>query len=558
MTRIMRLSVQIKAIAAISVLMVALAFSLMTVSLYYSGDAIRDELLMRGRIATNSLAHNASYATLITDTTSLTDLLDGIMAEKEVLYARIVEPSGTVINSRHRTGQGVPEYRPRDLRSPSQYGGTAPLSESHDNGEGIVHFQAPITISEEHRETDVEIGMYDMAGNEPSSPRSTWRIIGYAQTGMTTRYIEEAIGHIQQTMLGTTLLAILIATLITSVMVRISIRPINELVVATGRVAGGDYDVKVTTPVRNDEVGDLAASFNTMTADLKASRKALVEKELLEDLVAELKDTQQQLVQAGKMAAVGQLAAGVAHEINNPLAGIMGYAQLASEHIRARQQTGIPPTEIARFLGYVENMEKQGQRCKQIVQNLLRFARSSTREESETVDVNAVMRETVSFLSHQLVSSRVSLDTQLGENIPPIRGHAGKLQQVFTNILINSLQAIRADNGRIGILTSAADGWVRIRLSDTGEGIAPENLDKIFEPFFTTKEIGQGTGLGLSVTYGLVKDMGGTISVESVAGEGTAFTLSFPESERVVRQTGKSPVNTNGTDKENAFDASST
>ena len=552
----MRLSVQRKAIAAISVLMVALAFSLMTVSLYYSGDAIRDELLMRGRIATNSLAHNASYATLITDTTSLTDLLDGMMAEKEVLYARVVEPGGTVINSRQRIGQGVPEYAPHDLRSPSLHGGTAPLSETYDDGEGVVHFQVPITISEEHSEADAEIGMYEMAGSEQSGPRSTWRIIGYAQTGMTTQYIEEAIGHIQQTMLGTTLLAILIATLITSIMVRISIRPINELVVATGRVAGGDYDVKVTTPVRNDEVGDLAASFNTMTADLKASRNALVEKELLEDLVAELKDTQQQLVQAGKMAAVGQLAAGVAHEINNPLAGIMGYAQLASEHIRARQQTGIPPTEIARFLGYVENMEKQSQRCKQIVQNLLRFARSSTREDAETVDVNTVLRETVSFLSHQLVSARISLDSQLGENIPPIRGHAGKLQQVFTNILINSLQALRKDNGQIGIVTGAIDGWVRIRLSDTGEGIAPENLDKIFEPFFTTKEIGQGTGLGLSVTYGLVKDMGGTITVESVVGEGTVFMVSFPQLENTANETENPPMGYNGTDKENAFDAS--
>lgn len=551
----MRLSIQRKAIAAISILMVALAFSLMAVSLYYSGDAIRDELLMRGRIATNSLAHNASYATLITDTTSLTDLLDGMMAEKEVLYARIVEPGGAIINSRQRMGQDVPSYAQQDLRSPGRSGGAAPLSETHDDGEGVVHFQAPITISEELSETDAEIGMYDMAGSEPIGARSTWRIIGYAQTGMTTRYIEEAISHIQRTMLGTTLLAILIATLITSIMVRVSIRPINELVVATGRVAGGDYDVKVTTPVRNDEVGDLAASFNKMTVDLKASRDALVEKELLEDLVAELKDTQQQLVQAGKMAAVGQLAAGVAHEINNPLAGIMGYAQLASEHIKARQHTGIPPSEIARFMGYVENMEKQSQRCKQIVQNLLRFARSSTREDSESVDVNAVMRETLSFLSHQLVSARISLDSQLAEETPPIRGHAGKLQQVFTNILINSLQAIRAGSGRVGISTSVADGWIRIRMSDTGEGIAPENLDKIFEPFFTTKEIGQGTGLGLSVTYGLVKDMGGTISVESVLGEGTVFTVSFPVMDRMDSAAGTPKANNIETDKENSADA---
>ncbi len=524
----MRLSIQRKAIAAISVLMVALAFSLMAVSLYHSGDAIRDELLMRGRIATNSLAHNSSYATLITDTTTLSDLLDGMMAEKEVLYARIVEPNGAVISSRQRVGQNVPPYATHDLRDPSGRGGVAPLSETFDDGDGLVHFQAPITISEEVSELDAEIGMYDMDGVSMDEPKSTWRIVGYAQAGMTTRYIEEAIDEMHGTMLWTTLLAVLFATLITSVMVRISIRPINELVVATGRVAGGDYDVKVTTPVRNDEIGDLAVSFNKMTADLKDSRTALVEKELLEDLVAELKATQQQLVQAGKMAAIGQLAAGVAHEINNPLAGIMGYAQLASEHIRAREQTGIPPAEVARFLGYVENMEKQSQRCKQIVQNLLRFARSSSFEEMESVDVNQVMRETLSFLSHQMVSSRVDLDLHLDESIPPVKGHSGKMQQVFTNILINALQALRSDSGKIRVETSGADNWITIAMSDTGEGIPPENMDKIFEPFFTTKEIGQGTGLGLSVTYGLVRDMGGNINVESVVGEGTTFVVSFP------------------------------
>lgn len=550
----MRLSVQRKAIAAISVLMVALAFSLMAVSLYHSGDAIRDELLMRGRIATNSLAHNSSYATLITDTTTLSDLLDGMMAEKEVLYARIVEPNGTVISSRQRVGQDIPPYATHDLRDPSGRGGVAPLSETFDDGDGLVHFQAPITISEEVGELDAEIGMYDMDGVSMVEPKSTWRIVGYAQAGMTTRYIEEAIDEMHGTMLWTTLLAVLFATLITSVMVRISIRPINELVVATGRVAGGDYDVKVTTPVRNDEIGDLAVSFNKMTADLKDSRTALVEKELLEDLVAELKATQQQLVQAGKMAAIGQLAAGVAHEINNPLAGIMGYAQLASEHIRAREQTGIPPAEVARFLGYVENMEKQSQRCKQIVQNLLRFARSSSHEESETVDVNQVMRETLSFLSHQMVSARVELDLHLAESIPPVNGHSGKMQQVFTNILINALQALSSDSGRIRVETSCADNWVKIAMSDTGEGIPPENMDKIFEPFFTTKEIGQGTGLGLSVTYGLVRDMNGSINVESVVGEGTTFVVSFPAVDARNKAAG-TPETTSVTSKEASKDA---
>jgi signal transduction histidine kinase len=451
-----------------------------------------------------------------------------MMAEKEVLYARIVEPNGTILISRQRVGQGVPPYTPHMMQESSRDGGATPLSETFDGGDGIVHFQAPVTISEEVNELDSEIGVYDMTGPDHKTPKSTWRIIGYAQTGMTTRYIEETIDGTYRTMLWTTLLVVLFAVLIISVIVRVSIRPINELVAATGRVADGDYDVKVTTPIRNDEVGDLAASFNKMTADLKVSRAALVEKELLEDLVDELKETQQQLVQAGKMAAIGQLAAGVAHEINNPLAGIMGYAQLASEHIRARQQTGIPPSEISRFVGYIENMENQSQRCKEIVQNLLRFARASTDEKLQAADVNAVMRETLSFLSHQMVSSGIDLDLRLAEGVPAIKGRAGKLQQIFTNILINSLQSMKGGAGRVRVETAVRDNWVSIQIGDTGEGIPPENLDKIFEPFFTTKELGQGTGLGLSVTYGLVKDMGGSITVDSVVGERTTFTVAFP------------------------------
>ncbi len=544
---------QKKSIAAISILMVALAFSLMTVSLYHSGDAIRQELLMRGRIATNSLAHNANYATLIADTTTLGDLLDGMLAEKEVLYARVIDPNGSILISRQRVGSDVPPYTPLDLRVSSHKSEAEHVPQTVDDGEGIVHFLTPVMISEGSDDLVSEIGLYDMIDAPADTSRATCRLIGFAQSGMTTRYIEEAIDAMHRTMLWTTLLAVLAAMLITSIMVRVSIRPINELVVATGRVAGGDYDVKVTTPVRNDEIGDLAASFNKMTVDLKDSRRALVEKELLEDLVAELKETQQQLVQAGKMAAIGQLAAGVAHEINNPLAGIMGYAQLASEHIRARQQTGIPPSEVLRFLGYVENMEKQSQRCKQIVQNLLRFARSSTLEEPEAVDVNDVIRETLSFLSHQMVSSRVDLDLDLAGNLPAIKGHSGKLQQVLTNILINALHALGEESGRVRVETTVSDNWVRICICDTGEGIPAENLDKIFEPFFTTKEIGQGTGLGLSVTYGLVKGMGGNISVDSKVGEGTKFTVTFPAMN--MDGTAGKPNQTNETNKEASANA---
>ena len=514
----MRLGIQQKSIAAISLLMVALALSLMAMSWYHGSRAIRAELLKRGDIATKNLAYNATYATLIGDTTALIDLLSGVIAEKEVLFARIVESDGTTLVQRLQPQGTVPASGAPAAKS-------VPTAIIDTAGTAVVRFQIPIVIRQEKAsDLATDLHIYDGSGTADSDAPS--RVVGYAQIGMTTRYIEESISGLRARMLWVTAIAALIAVFGISIGVRLSIRPINELVVATGRVAAGDYDCKVAEG-RHDEIGNLATSFNKMTADLKASRDALVEKDLLEALVVELKDTQQQLVQAGKMAAVGQLAAGVAHEINNPLAGIMGYAQLAAEHMRAKQATGIPPSELPKFIAYIDNMEAQSQRCKQIVQNLLRFARSSAQEENGPININDVMRDTLAFLSYQISARAVKVQTALSDQALTLAGHAGKLQQVFTNIIINAVQAIKHSHGEIHITTAGSDGKIEVRVADNGEGIPAAYLDKIFEPFFTTKEIGQGTGLGLSVTYGLVKDMGGTISVESTVGVGSTFTLTF-------------------------------
>ncbi len=549
-----RIGLQKRAITGISLLLMALAVSLMWISLYQGSDQIRSQLLKRGRVAADNLAYNATYPTVIRDTAALGDFLDGIMAEKEVLYCGIFDDVGTSLVERLRpvttlhqanvvesaVTEAALHNTLRDM--------VADVIASDEHREyveynGMVYFQVPIYI--DHRGSDelgTELGLYGLSGalGESASSDDSREVIGAAVIGMTTHYIEETIADLRDKMIWITALAILIAMLIVSVVVRLSIRPINELVVATGRVAGGDYDCKVHEG-RNDEIGDLARSFNTMTSDLKKSRDALVEKELLEALVVELRETQEQLVQAGKLAALGQLAAGVAHEINNPLAGIMGYAQLLTEKLRRREREGISAEEVPKITSYVENMEKQSQRCKQIVQNLLKFARASSKEEMVEVDINAIVQETLALVDHQLSQSSITLDTRYADHLPPIRGQEGKLQQVITNIVINAMQAIE-DHGTITVSSELQDDRVLVRVTDTGVGIPQENLDKVFEPFFTTKDLGRGTGLGLSVTYGLVHDMGGEISIDSTVGVGTTFTLAFPvagvEPQRAVPRNG--------------------
>jgi len=533
-----RLGIQKKAVGGISLLLMLLGISLMSLSLYNDDRAIRTELLKRGRVAVDNLAYNAAYATLIGDSTALADFLDGVMVEKEVLYSFITDVEGQIMSRRVRASDGrsvVPASvdswvaRPGSEAKPGRT--DAQLNEINleriDRDAGVVVFRVPIRISRGgNLDAAGEMDLYGIGQTSGNASEAIEDVVGHAMIGMTTRYIDETIAGLRNKMIWITAIAIIVAMMITSIVVRLSLRPIEELAMATGRVAGGDYDVKVREG-RNDEIGELAASFNKMTDDLKLSRNALVEKELLEELVVELRETQEQLVQAGKLAAVGQLAAGVAHEINNPMAGIMGYAQLLAEKMRRKQEQGIAAPEIPKLLSYVESMEKQSQRCKQIVQNLLKFARASSEADSSTVDCNQVLSETLSLITHQLDTNRIALVTDLQPGLPPVLGHEGKMQQIYTNIIINAMQAMEA-GGTITATTSVERGRVITRIKDTGVGIPKEHFDKIFEPFFTTKGIGKGTGLGLSVTYGLVQDMGGQISIESTVGAGTTFTISFP------------------------------
>ena len=538
----LRLGIQKKAIVAISVLLAILVLALMWVSMYYDDLAIRSELMKRGRVSTDNLAYNAAYATLIGDTVALADFVDGVMAEREVVYAQICDREQTLLVGRDRprpddsmlSGSyhiSATGYR-GDISSMVDSGGCATChTKAASENTSVIDFRAAITIDETPGNSrGPEINFYDIG--EPHPGETGRRVVGMAKIGITTRYVAAEISAMRRKMLGISLVLILAALVVTSITVRWSLRPINDLVVATGRVAGGDYDCKVKVD-RRDEIGDLAASFNKMTEDLKSSRTALVEKKLLEALVAELKQTQQQLIQAGKMAAVGQLAAGVAHEINNPLAGIMGYSQLVVEKMRRKLDTGITVEDLPKFLSYVENMERQSQRCKNIVQNLLKFARASSREDLQEVDCNVVLRETMAFVDHQTEMNQISIVARLAPDLLKVFGHDGKMQQIFTNIIINAMQAV-GQKGTITATTRNIAGRVNIDIEDTGEGIPTEHLDKIFEPFFTTKEIGKGTGLGLSVTYGLVQDMNGDIAVKSEVGMGTTFTLSFPAAPGVI------------------------
>lgn len=243
----------------------------------------------------------------------------------------------------------------------------------------------------------------------------------------------------------------------------------------------------------------------------------------------EMEQIQNQLVQAGKLAAVGELSAGVAHELNNPIGGILGYAQFLAEKMSAKSKEGDATALL--YGKYIEFIANESLRCKKIIQNLLKFSRSSDFEFSN-IDVNVVLADTVEILKYQMRLEKTDIRSAFHPELPLVAGDGGLLQQVFLNILINALKAIPPD--RAGVVEAATRPVpgdrpdVEIRISDNGRGISKEHLDKIFDPFFTTRKTGEGTGLGLALSYGIIKQHRGEIRVESTVGQGTVFIIILP------------------------------
>ncbi|HKR95248.1 MAG TPA: ATP-binding protein, partial [Candidatus Angelobacter sp.] len=246
---------------------------------------------------------------------------------------------------------------------------------------------------------------------------------------------------------------------------------------------------------------------NVAIAPLVTRKFNVIGRLIIVDDITERIDLESQLSQAEKLSSIGLLAAGVAHEVNTPLAVISSYAQMLTKQINGDAKLG----------DLLEKITRQTFRASEIVNNLLNFSRTGATEFSE-IDLNKIIKETLALLDHQLKTSRVKVDAQLYENLPPIHGNAGKLQQVFLNLFLNAKDAMAGKGGTLSIRTSNGDA-IQVDISDSGSGIDPEHINKIYDPFFTTKSSpregqSRGTGLGLAVTYGIIQEHAGKIRVD--------------------------------------------
>ena len=242
---------------------------------------------------------------------------------------------------------------------------------------------------------------------------------------------------------------------------------------------------------------------------------------IFDDITARA-ELERRLVQADKLSSIGLLAAGVAHEVNTPLAVISSYAQMLAKQVTGDEQK-------SRML---EKISGQTFRASEIVNSLLNFSRTWTSDIAD-VNVNAVIQETLALLEHQLSKARVKVTTDLDPHLDTIRGNQGKLQQVFLNLFLNARDAMEP-SGVLQVVTRQTDKGVEVDVTDSGHGIAPEHMGRIYDPFFTTKGVKKGTGLGLSVTYGIIQEHGGAIEAISRPGEGTCFHLEFPVVRKAV------------------------
>jgi len=310
--------------------------------------------------------------------------------------------------------------------------------------------------------------------------------------------------------------------------------PIEKLIEGTKAVSQMELDQPLDIGTSSEELDELAHSFNIMRERL---REALGEinqftqklETKVEERSLQLKMAQKKLVQSDRLASLGQLSASVAHEINNPISGVLNLGMLMQ---RMLKEDGVPRERLPEFRKYLAQMVTETGRVGRIVSDLLAFSRRG-KPQRAPADLNKIVRMTLSLVQHKLKLSNVGVETTLREDLPPVACDPSQIQQVVLNLVLNASEATQCKGvdkhpGNVIIETSYEDGMALLTVADNGEGIPPENLARIFDPFFTTKSEGKGVGLGLAVSYGIIQAHGGDIEVKTKPGEGATFIVSLP------------------------------
>jgi two-component system NtrC family sensor kinase len=350
-------------------------------------------------------------------------------------------------------------------------------------------------------------------------------ILGFIEADLSLGLIDEALLKQRLALTAYVILFVLVVSLFVGIIIyKIISKPVQQLVNEMDKVAGGDLEHSV--PINSvDEMGMLAKAFNSMIKDLKEARDQSEQwTQKLEEEVAkktaEIERTHASLIQTEKLASLGRMAAGVAHEINNPLTGVVTFSHLLKKHFE-------PGSEGDKDINVII---EQSERCSKIINNLLTFARATPSEKGR-VNINDVLSRTIFMIKNQAKFHHIKFEITLEDRQFVITGDTSQFQQIFLNMFINAADAM-SGRGTVTVATRSAKEenkeFVEIEFTDEGCGIKEEDMSKLFEPFYTTKPVGKGTGLGLSVSHGIAKHLGGHIKVKSTVGKGTSFFVRLP------------------------------
>lgn len=425
------------------------------------------------------------------------EIIDTIGQQEGIEKVRIFNKEGIIIYSSDRTVVGTMV----DKRAEACYA-------CHTADRPLER----LSISERTRIFQLEnrvrsLGIINPIYNEPSCWQADChvhsqeqKVLGVLDVSMSLAEVDRLTRENQTMLILFTLGAmVIISFILWFFFQRLITRPVQSIVAATNAVSAGNlsYELEVK---RNDELGHLGNSFNEM--------------------IRNLAEAQTQLYHSDKLASLGRLAAGVAHEINNPLTGVLTYSSFLLKRAQADPQ----------MKSDLEIIVRETKRCRDIVKNLLDFARPISTGK-KTVSIIDVLNRALNIVDNQLTFNHIEVQKDFADSLPEVHIDEGQLQQVFINLLVNASDAIGNDGGTISLTarSSRVQGkeFVQIEVSDTGCGIAPENLSKIFEPFYSTKDL-KGTGLGLSVVWGIIHNHQGTIAVNSEIGQGSQFIVRIP------------------------------
>lgn len=519
-----RLSLIIKFTIATSLILVGFMWTLDSINLSYFRNIMTEYAVSNAEQIAEVINQSTYDAMMKNDKDQLYMMIDHIAESRSIEHIRLIDREGKVVYSTTRQEIGMVMTKNAEACIICHKSGNPRLYASS------MHRSRQFTTSGGKEVLGLTKAIYNRPNCSTASchfHNSVYNILGVLDITISLdSLLQKSHEYRWQFIIMTCVLLLLIGVLITFLTQKLVNRPVQRLVRHTAQVAAGNLDVRVPIESR-DELGDLSESVNLMTESLQKAHEELKEwgeslEHKVEDRSREIERIQAQLYRSDKLASLGQLVAGIAHEINNPLTGILLFSSIVNGDKRLHPE----------LKADLERVISETSRCADIVKRLLEFSRETVAHK-EAFSINGRL-ETVFALMHQHPCLlNINITKNLSPDLPDVIADPAQIQQVLVNLLLNACHAM-PEGGDLTLCSDMADddGHVRVEVKDTGCGIPEENINRIFDPFFTTKA--DGTGLGLSISYGIMENNGGKLEVKSQVGVGTTFTLILPVDEEAM------------------------